>query len=402
MARRYLPRDFFRKAPNYLLREYFTRRGLLTDIDWDVLGEYDIEPIFEAFLEIETDLQDQISQDFQELYERTDDRGFVQAILDEAKYHGIDPDLSDRFDEMKSHLERAFWIFLNRKEEYWDGACVFWRVDKLSHGRWQKRRKLPAMPGSVDESVAEDLKQALIKHYSKQEARGRNCQVEVYRRGDEEIFYAYPEDYRQNISRFIGDRLEQQTIQPAFEIIFRHNDKKRTLDTFIQGDNATASNLQVIFAASVLKEEIEAEAEEDNLVYDLQPLLNRSFEFKWSNDLGISLVTIKAMRIRIQGEPWRRVTIEADPTHDEDAIYDLLDKVITRLPRASLFLDQVALKVIFDKTPGDRRTPTRTVVLTTPHTCRMNHDERGERIHQMLADSGIEQEDTGDVVAAEG
>ena len=35
MARHYQPREFLRSAPNYLLREYFLRRGVLKEIDWD-------------------------------------------------------------------------------------------------------------------------------------------------------------------------------------------------------------------------------------------------------------------------------------------------------------------------------------------------------------------------------
>jgi len=296
---------------------------------------------------------------------------------------------------MRNNLERAFWVYLHRKDRYWDGAHVFWRVDKLTAGQWQKRGKLPERPGPVDEGVVENLRQALIEYFSKNEARGRNCKIEAYRRDDDEIFYAYPEDYKRTVSEYIGDKLEERTIQPTFEIILVHNNRRRTLDIHIEGDSATANKLQVIFSKSVLREDIEEDYEEDDPVYELQPLLSRSFEFKWPDDLGIERVAIKAMRIVIDGEPWQRVSVEADAANSL-AIYNLVERVITRLPKRRLRLDQVILSVAFIRSPRDRRAPTRPVIITAPHTCRLTNDERGEKIHRMLVESGIEREEAGD------
>ena len=350
--------------------------------------------MLKAFVKLPPDIQDDISEEFQSLYSRTDDGGFVKAILDEAKFHGIDPDLPERFHEMRSHLERAFWVFLHRKEQYWDGANVFWRVDKLAPGQWQKRGKLPARPGPLDDSAVENLRQALIEYFKTNEARGRNCQIEAYRRDAAEIFYAYPEDYKKTVSEFIGDKLEKRTIQPAFEIIFVHNDDRRTLDIHIEGDSATTAKLQVIFARSVLGEDIEEDYDDDDPVYELQPLLSRSFEFAWGDDLGIEQVAIKVMRIVIDGEVWQRVTVEAQAIADPKAIYDLLEKVVTKLPKRGLRVDQAQLTVKFEKGARDRRPPRRTIVITTPHTCRMTNDALGEKVHRMLVQSGLEKPGT--------
>ena len=381
-----------RRAPNDLLREYFARKNVLSEIDWEAQQGSDIEPILAAYIGLPRDLQDEVSSDFRDLNARTRDGGFVKAILAEARFHNIDPDLPDHFNAMRSHLERAFWVLLHRREQYWNGANVIWRVDKLPAGQWQKRRKLPPRPGPVDEGVVEDLRQALIAFFGSNEARGRNCKIEAYRRDDDEIFYAYPEDYKRTVSEYIGDKLEERTIQPAFEIIFVHNERKRTLDIHIEGDSATANKLQVIFAKSVLREDIDENYEEDAPVFELQPLLARSFEFAWCDDVDIEHVAIKAMRIVIDGEPWRRVTVEADAA-DPFAIYDLIERVVTRLPKRRLRLDQVFLSVGFKRGPRDRRAPRRSVIITAPHTCRMINDERGQAIHGMLVRSRIERQD---------
>ena len=140
MAVTFNPLAFLRSAPNYLLREYFTRKGLLGHVEWDHLGEYDMEPIFQAIVALPEEVQDSVMHDFRDLHARTRDGGFVKAILDEATYHKVDTDLAERFERMKRHLERTFWIFLHRKEQYWDGANIFWRVDKLTGAsQWQAR-----------------------------------------------------------------------------------------------------------------------------------------------------------------------------------------------------------------------------------------------------------------------
>ena len=395
MAVTFNPLAFLRSAPNYLLREYFTRKGLLGHVEWDHRGEYDMEPIFQAIVALPEEVQDSVMHDFRDLHARTRDGGFVKAILDEATYHKVDTDLAERFERMKRHLERTFWIFLHRKEQYWDGANIFWRVDKLAGAsQWQARGGLPAQPGPIDEGVVEDLRNSLINYFSSREARGRRCKVEAYRRGDEDIFYAYPEDYKQTVSEYVGEKLQPRTVQPTFEIIFRHNDSQRRLDIHVEGDSVTVGRLQVAFARSVLKEDIEEKYEDDPPIYVLQPLLSRSFEFRWRADLEIESVRIKGMRLFVQGGRWRRITIETDPSGKPKAVYDLLDAVAKGLPTKSLRLDQVVLSVIFRRGARDRRTPTRTVTITVPHICRMTSDERGEQIHRMLEQSGVERHGT--------
>lgn len=389
MARRFNLLGFLRSAPNALLQEYFRQRELLSDFSWDGRKERNVEEIREAIVDLDPRVQDDVTADFQELRLRAKDGGFVKAILDEARYHGIDPDLPRRFEEMNSHLERAFWTFLHRKDIYWDGAHVIWKVDKVTNAnQWTTRPGLPQRPGPVDEGVVADLQQTLIEHF-KSEARGRRCQVEAYRRGGEEIFYAYPEDYKQTVSEYVGEKLEPKTVQPAFEIIFRHVDAEGRLDIHVEGDTVAPAILQVMFARAVLKEEIEEEYDEAQPTYELQPLLSRYFTFTWPDDVEIEGVVIKSLRLQIESERWQRVTVEADPIGRHEAVYDLLDRVTRELPGPLLTIDQVHLSVQFKRRPGDRRKPTRSVIITAPHTCRMIWDDRGEQVSRMLAASKI-------------
>jgi hypothetical protein len=48
MSRTYSPKTFLRLAPNTLLKAYFAKKGLLKDVDFDKLGETNVDPIMQA------------------------------------------------------------------------------------------------------------------------------------------------------------------------------------------------------------------------------------------------------------------------------------------------------------------------------------------------------------------
>jgi hypothetical protein len=81
----------------------------------------------------------------------------------------------------------------------------------------------------------------------------------------------------------------------------------------------------------------------------------------------------------------KRITIEADAYKDSGAVYDLMDQL--NLP--AYYVSQVTLKVTFEAV-GNRRAKTRTVNITHPNSCALNHDGNDLKIRQMLASSGLE------------
>ena len=400
MARSFNPLAFLRHAPHDLLQHYFRQREVLGDFIWN--DETTAEEIFKAVSALPDDRQAPILGDFLELHLRTRDGGFVRAILDEAKYHDDHAEIDGIFSTMRNALQKALWIFLNRKDVYWDGANVIWRVDKItSRNRWQSRRDLPARPGRVDEAMVHELQRALIEHFRK-EGRGHRCKVEAYRRGGEELFYAYPEDYATTVVEYDGDDLAPRSVKPAFEIIFRHVDRDRQLDIHSEGQIVDIGELQVLFARAILDEDIDPEYELSPPVYDLDKLLASGFEFDWPEATSIHKVHVKAIRAVLATDTFQRITVEADPDDDERAAYNLLRSAALGAECDVETIDQIVLRVTFKKEPHERRARSRTVRITSPHTCHMDHDEWGERIHQMLQRSGIENSDPNGVIPPDG
>jgi hypothetical protein len=324
---------------NNLLEEYFKSRGVLADINFEELTKTKIVPIYEAWLKLPEESRIEIERDFREIdYMATE--GGTKAIIDEAHFHG--EDFSEIFSAMQGFHEHAFWTFLNRKQ-CWRGAMQFHYADNVAQSYWRKRKNLPKVPANVDDESIKLLEDAISNYYHKKEGRGKNCKVECYRRRDLDYFFAYPEDYDQASVEWIHNEFNRRPHFPAFEVIFVYADNKGTLDIYLRGQRKIVSRMQEIFDSAILKSKL-SEEDKDDRVYDLDPLLSKDFQFIYSPETGIEEIALKKMRFKLQGPGNRRISIEADPTNNPDAIYDLFEKATKSLPLSRAYLTQDKLR----------------------------------------------------------
>lgn len=162
-----------------------------------------------------------------------------------------------------------------------------------------------------------------------------------------------------------------------------------TLDIYVKGGRSTVPDLQEIFATTILKSTLPPDAKEER-VYDLNPLKDRQFAFVYGPVSGIKDVAVRKLRFTVHPGRTRRIILEADPTENRKALYDLLDEVARAIPPSRTSITQASIKVTFSAAPGDRRSKTRTFDVTWPNSCSLGHDGRDAIIRQMLIDSGIE------------
>lgn len=384
MTRQYQPRRFFRNEPNRLLEQYFARRGVLTDVDFGQLGETQVEPIYEAWLRLTEDDRNEMEQDFQEIDELATEAG-AKAILDEARWHG--EDLAEQFAKLKGFHEHAFWTFLERPK-YWPGTVAFYHADIVPASYWRKRKNLPRKAASVEPASIRQLEQNLSNYFHTMQGRGQNCKVDCYKRNDLDYFFAYPEDYAQASVEWVGKEFKRRPHHPAFEIIFVYSQNDGTLDIFLSGDRKPVPDLQAIFADAILKAELGPD-EKDERVYDLNPLRSRHFQFVYGAETGIADVAVKKLRLKVHGKS-ERIVLEADPSYNKQAVFDLLDKVTKAIPLSQIAITQVGIKVTFAHNPSSRKASTRSFDINWPNSCSLKHDGRDLIIRKLLADSGIE------------
>ena len=350
MVQEYQPRRFFRHAPNRLLQRYFA--ALLTKVDFGSLTEQ-VEPIYEAWLKQSDDARKEMEQDFQDIDELATEGG-SRAILDEARWHG--EDLAERFASLEGFHEHAFWTFLERPK-YWQGALAFHRADAVPFSYWRKRKNVPRRPrqrGHVQHPPARTKPQQLLPQNA---GPWRHGKVDCYKRNDLDYFFAYPEDYAQASVEWVGKEFKRRPRHPAFEIIFVYSQNDGTLDIFLTGDRKPVPDLQAIFADTILKAELGPD-KKDERVYDLNPMRARQFQFVYGPESGIADVALKKLRLTVYGKK-DRILLEADPTYNKHAIFDLLDKVAKGIPLTQMAVTQVGIKVTFTHNPTSRKASTR-------------------------------------------
>jgi hypothetical protein len=153
---------------------------VLAEVDFGALTETQVEPIYEAWLNLREDTRKEMEQDFQDIDELATEGG-SKAILDEARWHG--EDLAGQFASLTGFHEHTFWTFLERPK-YWQGALAFHHADTVPFSYWRKRKNVPRKPASVDASSIRQLEQNLSNYFHKMQGRGENCKMDCYNRNE--------------------------------------------------------------------------------------------------------------------------------------------------------------------------------------------------------------------------
>ncbi len=390
MGRHYSTRDFFRQMPKRLLARYFAARGVLAEVDFAGLKESRIEPLFEAWLGLPEAIRDRMDAEMREIHGMSSEKGWC-AIRDEAQWQMRNtPDELAQFVEamagLGGHDERAMVVFLDYSK-LWKGATYFCHADNLSY--WRKRKGFPRVAASVHQDGRQALAASIRDYFHRTEGRGRNCEVEALRRGELDYFFAYPEDYSQQSVEWVDGQFARRQHNPAFEVVYVYSEKDGTLDVNCRAANDAVEPLQAMFAKAILGLPGLPPDPEDTRVYDLNPLLERGFQFVYDPASGIESVVVKKLRLSSRVVKGDRITLEADAAARRDAIYDLLDQVSRQLRLSTYGVTQVELAARVALRPGEKA-KSATVRITYPNSCSLKYDDMDLKLRAMLVASGIE------------
>jgi len=184
---------------------------------------------------------------------------------------------------------------------------------------------LPRVPPHVYPEDTELLADTLSHSFHQKEGRCRHCQVNVYRKGKKERFFAHLSDFGQADPEWEGNNLYPRARLPSFEIIFVYTRSEGSLDIHAPGNTKYVEDLQQILAESILRLGELDEFTKDNQVYRLDRLGSREFELKNPEGSGIQSAVIKRLRLSLVGGGKRKVAVEAEPKHNPQAVYALID-----------------------------------------------------------------------------
>lgn len=198
------------------------------------------------------------------------------------------------------------------------------------------------------------LADGIRNYFHRAEGRGRNCVVETFRRGELDYFFAYPEDYSQQDIEWIEGELAHRPHNPAFEVIYVYSEKDGTLDLNFRGAYKAVEPLQAMFATAILKLSVLPPDPTDERIYDLNPLLERDFQFAYDSASGIQSVALKKLRLSSRAVKGDRIMLEADAAVRPQAVYDLLDQVSTRLHLRTYNVTQAELTALVAIKPNEK------------------------------------------------
>ncbi len=391
MARSYTVHAFFRNTPNNLLACFFERFKLFSKLDFASMKETKPDQLIEAWNALPAEERIPLDAIQQEIFELSCEKGFV-AIRDEARWQMGDAlkeleHFTTTLAELPNHYHRAMITYLDYPG-CWKGAIRFYHADSMN-SHWRKRKHMGNRPAAVDTISASDLANRIKSYFSATEGRGNNCVVEVFRRGDLDYFFAYPEDFSQQAVEWVEGEFGIRPHNPAFEIIFIYSQKDGTLDINFRGSKNAIESLQHMFANAILKLEQTPPDPKDSRIYDLNPLRNRGFTFNYVIESRIECVRVKKIRFTSRIKHGDRITVEANVNDGGTGIYDQIEKISSSVPLNHYDVSQVELSVTY-RADENQRAQKITVRITHPNSCSLKYDELGLKIREMLASSGIE------------
>ncbi len=374
---------------NAQLARFFHARGLFGNLDLAAMKETQPDELFAAWLYLPEEQRTTMDAEFRDIFELSCEKGF-RAILDEAEWHLADLAARTAFVEtlagLSNHFERAMLTFLDHKP-FWKGASLFYHADNLPY--WRKRKNLPHVAAVVDDASLRELASLIRTYFHHTEGRGNNCVVEPFRRGELDYFFAYPEDYSQQAIEWVDGQFGRRPHNPAFEVVFVYSQKDGTLDLNFRGTHKALEPLQGMFATAILKLDKLPPDHKDERVYDPNPLRQKGFNFTFDAGSGIQNVVVKKLRLSSKVKKGDRITLEADATHNPDAVYELLAQVGKSLPLHLYNVTQVELAASV-MTDAGKLPKTVTIRITHPNSCSLKYDELDLKLRDMLHASGIE------------
>ena len=385
-------RQFFRRAPHLSLSRYFSQRGHLADFDWPSLStKKGVNDLQERWLAINADERGPILRDFTEISLLATPVGKTQ-ILDEAEFHESTEEIRAGLATLPGFHECAFWVFFEHRK-CWDGAVFYALADGKSKRYWRKRINMPVLGRLPTDADGEALAAAVAEVFRKHESRGDNCVVHQFRRGakgDREYYFAYPQDHNQTAIEYDKGEMTKRPHNPAFEVIFIHDDTQRTLSIWHEGVMDRIKDLQAAFATAVLGTTIPRESPRDNRVYDLQRLLDPTFVFKSMPELRIASVEVRKMTVRIIGPTTHKISVELADDCPGYVLIDRINAATQRIPKTLIKVARIGIRATFEIEQNEKHARRRSFEVSWPNSCSLANDSYGTLLQRMLVEHSIE------------
>jgi hypothetical protein len=390
----YNPPDFLRRINKPLLGQFFAARGLLGDVAWATMPSRDTGPVMHAWRRLSDQQQEAAEQIFRQVWHLGTTDG-IRIAIDESRHPTFcpDQDLAGALEAEPGLLNKALWIYLHR-------ISIFQRAgDFLTWDQWGRRTRWkrtdlpPHVTPDVSEPATEALRSRISAHYVATEGCGRQCTIDLHRRGSTHLWFLYPEDYSEEHLTYEDGALAPRTLHPAFQVIFAYDARHGSLEVCARSKAAGRQQLEAIFAETVLHQTL-PEPVDARPTYTPACLLDRTHVCRHGD--GIAAVRVRSLRCLVHGAGTRArgplVTFNAGASEDPRDIHHVIDRLIgAHTNRHELLSVRSATLDVFFDTLNRRGQRTRVeFTITTPDSCSLDDTPEHQLIRSRLVAWGLE------------
>lgn len=360
--RDYHPRKFLRFVDHPFLHQYCKSVGF----DFSEIEKETLDDKVERFLKIveaqHEDVRNTLDRDFREINDLATESGW-ELVIEMAELTAFA--LPDEVDKLEGFYNRVFWVWL-KDVHLFNKAFAWHKINPFS--RWRELKGLKRTTVKETLGKGDELADALRKLFHEEERRGQRCGTESYEAADRVCYAVYSEDYPTNAIEFAdekGKRFKRVPQRPVFEIYFLFFPKEGKLKVKAKGGRDRIRKLQNIFRKTVLGEQMEVSDDEER-VFDLDPLRSRDFVFPTDPRDGVEYVHVRSLTFKDKHTN-HLITIEADWRDSSGStVYDVLKN--TRIPLDNCHVNAAVLHIKF---PGKGNQGSVTVCLDWPNRCNL-------------------------------
>ena len=390
MAGHFTIKSFVRQSPPQMLQRLLHSKSHFMQFNFELKGKALIESFTDEWERLGDRDRTELEAEFRELHEMSCEKGWL-AIKDEAEsnpYFSGDElrAFKEKLSDLEGYFERAFATFLNFND-LWVGARHFCHADFLRG--WRKRYGIPKVEPDISTNARKAMTNAVSEFYYRREGRGKNCEIDLYKRTSRDYFFFYPEDCAQQSIEYVDGELKRRPHNPAFELIMNYDREAGSLDTLMKGDRKSLEAMQLEFARHILHLDALPNDPTCEQVYNFEPFKAGALQFEIDPNGIVENVEVTSLRLSSQVTKGSKIIIDGYKTRLTDGVYDQFARIGPSMPIELYNVTRVELKVLINRGAG-KAAKAKRVILTYPNSCNLKYDGEDLAIRQMLANSGME------------
>ena len=176
-----------------LLRQLFSKERAMRMVDWYLTPKNDIEPIAEAWENLQEDRKRHYQVVLQDVDLLSNVKG-QKILVEELEAQPIP--MIEKFWKLTSHADKSLWAYLHAPDVF-ETAAMFARAEALRNSKQSNAwNSLPKQPIEITKSKVKMLEDRIRQYYWNKQMRGKVCKIHHYQRQcGSQYFFAYLPDW---------------------------------------------------------------------------------------------------------------------------------------------------------------------------------------------------------------